>query len=368
MQIQVLHINVENFYARRTKGEFTVIFNHKRIVCAAMCTALVLLSACGKPMPKPGEAQYSIEVPDAEELTPAPAETAEYKSEEYDFSELSGLEFYFASGAGGWNTVMHIHDDGSFDGYYHDSEMGSTGDGYPKGCLYECSFSGRLENYTPVNANSFSFTAAGLEYEQPGREIIDDGIKFITAEPYGLSEGCTLMFYRAGTALSELGEEARMWLGRYGDVSENERLNMIAACNTEEGYAFSSYPMYAEETPVQTSGIYAELEALEKQAAEIENRLKNADLSQTEMNSLSGELYKLWDDELNSMWTRLKDILDAESMQQLTREELEWIDFKDRQTAQEAADYEGGSMYPLVSNTAAAQLTKDRVYELARLF
>ncbi len=86
----------------------------KRLACAGLCLALLLLTACGS-----AKTEYSgnVTVVVPEEESAAPAQTpAPEKS--CDFSELTGLEFYFASGAGGWSTVMYINEDGSLEGYY----------------------------------------------------------------------------------------------------------------------------------------------------------------------------------------------------------------------------------------------------------
>ena len=51
-------------------------------------------------------------------------------------------EWSLLSGASAWSTELYLQSDGSFSGYYHDSDMGATGDAYPNGTLYESSFSG----------------------------------------------------------------------------------------------------------------------------------------------------------------------------------------------------------------------------------
>lgn len=55
---------------------------------------------------------------------------------------------------------------------------------------------------------------------------------------------------------------------------------------------------------------------------------------------------------------------DAETMRALTDEQLAWIAEKEAAVEAAGAGYEGGSLYPLVTNTKAAELTKARVYEL----
>ena len=58
------------------------------------------------------------------------------------FERLDGTTFYFLSGAGAWSTELVFSSDGSFTGYYHDTDMGDCGMGYPNGTRYECDFSG----------------------------------------------------------------------------------------------------------------------------------------------------------------------------------------------------------------------------------
>lgn len=83
------------------------------------------------------------------------------------------------------------------------------------------------------------------------------------------------------------------------------------------------------------------------------------------MNQLSSELYALWDDELNSIWKRIKNKLDADAMEALTKEERAWVQEKDKQVKDAGSEWEGGSGQPLAENTEAANLTRKRVYVLA---
>ena len=137
-------------------------------------------------------------------------------------TELDGLNFSFLSGAGGWCTELHISADGSFSGNYHDSEMGDMTAEYPNGTVYTCSFSGRLEGYTAIDENSFSFTVAGLEYPTVGEESVTDEIRYVNAEPYGISDGCTLTFFRAGSSIENIPEDMRFWLWAPGYMAQED--------------------------------------------------------------------------------------------------------------------------------------------------
>ena len=127
-------------------------------------------------------------------------------AEENIFATLSGLEWSFSSGAGGWSTDMQIRADGSFTGQYHDSEMGECADEYPDGTVYFCAFSGRMSIAGRVDDNTWKVRVEKLEKEQ-GTESIDDGIRFVPADVYGLSEGDEMLLYRPGTPVNALSEE-----------------------------------------------------------------------------------------------------------------------------------------------------------------
>lgn len=97
------------------------------------------------------------------------------------------MQFVFLSGAGAWRTVLDIHPDGSFTGWYLDSEMGAVGEGYPKGIRYVCDFSGKFENIEKADAYSYKMTLASVNTKETvGKEWIEDGIRYIASEPYGI--------------------------------------------------------------------------------------------------------------------------------------------------------------------------------------
>ncbi|MDD6615025.1 MAG: DUF1311 domain-containing protein [Lachnospiraceae bacterium] len=326
--------------------------------------------------------------------------------EAFSYENVSDLEFYFSSGAGAWWTELQIHEDGTFEGHYQDADMGDSGDDYPNGTVYICDFSGQFSELVKVNEYiySTSIQEMALEKETDTTEIID-GIRYISSEPYGLYGAERILFYLAGAPLEELPEEYRSWVGYYDyEVMEETELPFVGIYNEAEEQGFSSFEKEQEtgdgsdsDTQVypdnsigqntsdqqgiddiqvfpdnqgmngstQQSAIEQELAELAEKAAEMENQIQEGMLSQQELNQLSGELYVLWDDELNSIWRRIKEILPQEEMAQLTAEELQWIDDKEKAVAEAGAEFEGGSMQPYIENTRAADITRTRVYELA---
>lgn len=292
-------------------------------------------------------------------------------AEEFSYEDVSDLQFWFSSGAGAWGTTLFIHEDGSFEGSYHDSDMGDIGEGYPNGTVYRSDFSGELGE--PEKQNEYTYSAAIQEIElerTPGTSEIIDGVRYVYSEPYGLNDAEYVLFYLQGAPLAELPEAYRSWVGYYDLSAAGETaLPFTGLYNETAESGFASYVYEEEDVQVspdrQQSAIDTELEALEAKAAEIETQLDSGMLSQSELNQLSGELYVLWDDELNSMWKRIREKLPEDEMERLTAEELAWIEEKEASVAEAGAEFEGGSMQPLIENSTAASLTKSRVYELA---
>lgn len=106
--------------------------------------------------------------------------------------------------------------------------------------------------------------------------------------------------------------------------------------------------------------------SLEAQAADIRAALEQAQ-SQSEMNQKAHELYVLWDDALNELWGKLQDSLPEDEFDELLDEQIQWIEDKENAVEEAGKEVEGGSMYPLITNTKAADITEERVYEFYEL-
>lgn len=282
------------------------------------------------------------------------------------FSELSKYQFIFASGAGAWQTLMNINEDGSFTGHYSDSDMGDIGEDYPNGLNYSSTFEGKFTSPKKVNDYTYSMLIEfmKLEKEVKSDEIID-GIKYIYSEPYGLNDAKEIYIYTTQAPIKELPEGYRSWVG-YRDLSneKEELLPFYGLYNVETESGFSGYLIdeISEENTVLD--ITAEVAGIEKQDEEMKHRLKNDDLNQSDMNLLAKDIYVLWDDEINKIWRYLKDTLDKKAMDSLTIEQREWIKKKENEIKEAGSVYEGGSIQPMIEFLKGAELTRDRVYEL----
>jgi len=140
-------------------------------------------------------------------------------SEESSISDVFPLDFTFTSGAGAWNTLLAINDDWAFTGYYHDSELGSQGPGYTS-TVFVCSFEGGFSEPEQLSPNEWRFQLASLQQEQQeGQEWIENEVRYIGAEAYGISGGENFILYLPGTPLNEMTEECRGWIRSAMSVS-----------------------------------------------------------------------------------------------------------------------------------------------------
>lgn len=106
---------------------------------------------------------------------------------------------------------------------------------------------------------------------------------------------------------------------------------------------------------------------IEKQSEDLKNMINNGDLSQTDYNLKTGDLYALWDDTLNDLWNVLEKTLSKDEMDSLIEEENTWIADRDKQIADAGSEAEGGSMQPMLENMKGAALTEERVRQLIML-
>lgn len=328
----------------------------RMIAFMAAATLTVLASGCGKDTEKSAD----------EGKTPVVSEQGASNEETetkatFSFADLKNVEFWFGSGAGGWSTVLTIKEDGSFFGEYADSEMGSFGEDYPNGTVYQCMFNGRFTEPVKVNDYTYSMRIAEISYEnEVDTEESRDGLKYVYCEPYGLSDAENILIYLPGTPTEEIPEECLGWLTGSGSFSADEKeLPFYALNNESQQEGFSSRNIVDD--------IQADLTYMEERSAELERVLENEPLTQAEYNEKAEELYVMWDELLNRIWIVLDQTKDAEFMEALTVEEREWIAEKEKAVEEAAAEVEDGSMEPMVRNLKAVELTKERVYELIEL-
>lgn len=109
------------------------------------------------------------------------------------------------------------------------------------------------------------------------------------------------------------------------------------------------------------------IKSVKEKSDRIKVSLENDELTQTEMNIKSQELYELWDGALNDMWSELKLSLSEEEFSKISDEQSTWSAEKEKSVEEAGKEVEGGSLYSLVVNMEAAKITEERVYELYEL-
>lgn len=160
---------------------------------------------------------------------------------------MAGIDFYFSSGVGGWFTHVVFAPDGTFNGDFHDSEMGDSGEGYPLGSVFGCDFHGRVEAPERVDDNTWALSLTELAQDEDTQdEVIIDGIRYVAAPPYGLTGTDRLLVYLPGTPVEALPEAYLMWshlnlmeetpasLPFYGLYNEAEECGFVGERNLQQ--------------------------------------------------------------------------------------------------------------------------------------
>lgn len=156
------------------------------------------------------------------------------------------LEFIMASGASSSYTRLSLHPDGSFEGFHSDNEN-MAAEEYPQGTRYYCEFTGRFDEITKIDEYSFSMRLAELNYGTERDKVwIQDEIRYIGSEPFGVEQGEAFRFYLPGVPLAELDEDFAKWspdyyLWREDSIGRDEsidRMDVYGIYNVEGGYGF----------------------------------------------------------------------------------------------------------------------------------
>lgn len=308
---------------------------------------------------------YVIEIEEQNEMQENTEGEKQELEKDFSFAEFKNLNFTFLSGAGGWSTEMAIAEDGTFEGVYYDSDMGSNADSYPNGTKYYCSFHGKFAEPVQKEEYIYATTIESISYDNPaGTEEIKDGIRYIYSEAYGLNNPAEIVIYLPGMPIEELPEGYLSWVRSNwfmdSEFTKTEtKLPFYGLYNVSEEQGFSSYNIFEE--------MKKSAESIESYTEHLEELIKAETLSQGRMNENAQLMYNLWDGQLNKAWGILKENLDAEAMADLTKEQLDWIAWKEKDMKEAGAEVEGGSMYALVVYQRGAKLTKERVYELMEI-
>lgn len=280
-------------------------------------------------------------------------------TETLSFTVLEDQEFCYASGAGGWRTILQVEADGSFSGVYSDSDMGSSGKDYPNGTYYYCDFRGSFSEPVKVNDYTYSMKVKDIRCtNEPETTEIIDGILYHYTTPYGIAGAEEIVLFLPGAPIAELPEEYIRWV-RNDIGPDASKLPFYGLYNMAEQTVFSSYDV--------SGRLDNYITLVREQSYLILASLEHDTLTQVNMNIKSQELYELWDDALNYLWDEVKRNTTEEEFEKLLTEQRTWIAEKEKAVEEAGKEVEGGSIYALVINREAAKITEERVYELYEL-
>ncbi len=208
----------------------------KKLLSLLTVVVLLCLSAC------------DTYIPNKTEDTPTSSTTEVISFESNQLPLLNdGVEFSFLSGAGAWRTIITLNRDGTFTGWYLDSEMGETGEGYPKGSAYTCDFSEKFENIEKLNEYSYKMTLTDVETNKAvGEEWIEDEIRYVASAPHGLinsdneQEYTEFIFFLPDTPIDQVPEEFLSWWPyRYSqETASKTTLSCYGILNVTTNYGF----------------------------------------------------------------------------------------------------------------------------------
>ena len=125
--------------------------------------------------------------------------------------------FTFSGGAGGWSSELEINSDGTYMGYYQDSDAGDTGLDNPNGVAYFTRVSGTYSDIEKLDDYSYVITVNEIQLTGQDEERLEDGIDYIyqgDAFPGldSIQSGSKLTLYLPGTLVSSIPEECLLWI------------------------------------------------------------------------------------------------------------------------------------------------------------
>ena len=154
-----------------------------------------------------------------------------------------------------------------------------------------------------------------------------------------------------------------------GSTSEAGAVEDVAT--EEENIFFKDYTNQIEKEVADivsnSATLQDELSGITKLADKYD-ALRTQATTQSEMSTVSKWTYVVWDTELNNLWKRMNDALDADTKSKLLEQQRHWIALKEKVIAEALADYQEGSIYPMLANEADVHATRNRTYLLASIF
>ncbi|WP_129725997.1 lysozyme inhibitor LprI family protein [Ectobacillus funiculus] len=102
--------------------------------------------------------------------------------------------------------------------------------------------------------------------------------------------------------------------------------------------------------------------------AQSSERLFDNVITTVEIREAAGQAYTRWDDALNEIYGILKTQLPTDELDTLKEAQRKWITYRDNTAKAESAEFEGGTFESVQYLDSLGRLTKERCYELVRLY
>ena len=93
-----------------------------------------------------------------------------------------------------------------------DYDSGEASDLYPKGTAYSSMFTGKFQNVVRLDSETYSMQIAEFNCDtNDGTWDIDDGLKDVKTDPYGMENASLFYVYLPGRYTNDLPEDFLSW-------------------------------------------------------------------------------------------------------------------------------------------------------------
>ncbi|WP_294217663.1 lysozyme inhibitor LprI family protein [Pseudobutyrivibrio sp.] len=292
----------------------------------------------------------------SEDISVDDSNATEDDGDTIDFKFLSGYNYEFSSGVGGWSDDFKIEKDGYFHGCYHDSDMGDTGDDYPGGTYYICEYEGHFADIKKVDEYTYTMKLTDLTVTTEPDEYIEDGIKYIPIAPYALDDADEIQIYLPGKPVDDFSDDLKMWLSiDYQD--QQDTLEHLALVNVTDDLGICSYERMSDKEEAQSlyDGAKQSYDAYSEELVNAVTTAEMTEITSAQANAVDGVL--------NSLWILVKYNTDDATYEKVLAEQRQWIADKE-ETLDQFSPEVNGSMWAVDYNEEWARLTLDRCEEL----
>ncbi len=220
--------------------------------------------------------------------------------------------------------------------------------------LAGCSSAANEESAQLFEKQTETETATGTEEQvsnESQAEPATETQETVETEPFDEVEGNAETTTEADTSASSNGE--------------------VSICDETTELDYSKD--YTDEIKVAVERAVASASSLEDEFAKMDEihecitARRSQDQTQAEMSMASYFYYQVWDAELNNLWSRVSEAVDADTKDRLLKAQRNWIAMKDEATVMALGPREeGGSIYPMLVNEFIEDSTKNRCYLLAK--